>query len=90
MPKITEEVQRELLNRLKRIEGQARGIQRMVEEGRECAQIANQLASMRAATQSASIYLLRNYARFCWAEASEDPAAGDRLDDLIDMMVRSS
>lgn len=44
-----EEVVRDLLLRLRRIEGQARGVQRMLEEGRECADVVHQVTAMRAA-----------------------------------------
>ena len=42
-------VVKELIERMRKIEGQARGIQKMMEEGRECDEILNQLAAMRAA-----------------------------------------
>ena len=44
---VPEDVQRQLLSRLKRIEGQARGVQRMVEERRECSEIIRQLAGKK-------------------------------------------
>ena len=44
-----------LITRLKSIEGQARGIQRMVDEGRECQEILDQLAALRAATHAVSM-----------------------------------
>jgi DNA-binding FrmR family transcriptional regulator len=84
------DVKRELLSRLKRIEGQARGVQRMVEEERDCTEIASQLASMRAATQSASVFLLKNYARLCRVRASDDPGAAKRLDELIEWMAKAT
>lgn len=43
------EVKRSLINRLRRIEGQARGIQRMVEEERDCMEVLSQLVAMREA-----------------------------------------
>ena len=44
-----EELRRDLLSRLARIEGQARGVRRMVEEGRDCADVVQQITAMRAA-----------------------------------------
>jgi DNA-binding FrmR family transcriptional regulator len=87
---LDEDVRQELLSRLRRIEGQARGVQRMVEEGRDCAEITNQLASIRAATQSASVFLLKHYARQCWSKAAEDSPAEGPIEDLIELMVRSA
>ena len=46
---MAEEIQRDIRARISRIEGQARGVQRMVDEGRDCADIVQQIAAMRAA-----------------------------------------
>ncbi len=45
----------DLLNRLRRAEGQLRGIQRMIEEGEECIQVAQQLSAVRKALDSAYV-----------------------------------
>ncbi len=47
----------DLLNRLKRAEGQLRGVQRMIEEGQPCADIANQMAAVRKALDSTHVRL---------------------------------
>ena len=53
MPVLTDAATRtDLLNRLKRAEGQLRGIQRMLEEGQECMDIATQMAAVRKALDS--------------------------------------
>lgn len=53
MPMLTDEKTRtDLLNRLKRAEGQLRGIQRMIEEGQPCQDIASQMAAVRKALDS--------------------------------------
>src|SRR5690606_41585998 len=52
MPSVTrlpDDARDELVARLQRIEGQARGIQKMIEDGRECSEIMNQMASVKAA-----------------------------------------
>jgi DNA-binding FrmR family transcriptional regulator len=85
----SEDAQRELLSRLRRIEGQARGVQRMIEEGRDCSQIVQQLASMRAATHSASLFLIRHYAREC-AAGVRDGASVQPIDDLIELVLSAS
>lgn len=54
-----------IVNRLKRIEGQSRGIQRMVDDGRDCEEIMTQLAAMKAATHSLSTELLEQFALHC-------------------------
>jgi len=87
---VPEDVQQQLLSRLKRIEGQARGVQRMVEEHRECGEIIRQLASMRAATHSASLFLLKHYARECSHNQAESAAGEQPLEDLIQLLLSSS
>jgi len=87
---LPDKVQQEMLSRLRRIEGQARGVQRMVENQRDCTEIISQLASIRAATYSASLLLLKHYARACWADASGDRSVEGTLDNLIELMLRLS
>lgn len=87
---VHEKARQELLRRLRRIEGQARGVQRMVEQSRNCAEIVNQLASIRAATQSATAFLLKQYARECWAAQSDEQGDRASIEDLIDLVLRST
>jgi CsoR family transcriptional regulator, copper-sensing transcriptional repressor len=60
-----------LITRLKSIEGQARGIQRMVDEGRECQEIMDQLAALRAATHAVSMQAFEAFALHCLKEPAE-------------------
>jgi len=87
---LPEEARQQLLGRLRRIEGQARGVQRMVKEQRECTEIMNQLASIRAATYSASLFLLKHYARECWVNPGGDQQRGEPFEDLLELMLRLS
>jgi DNA-binding FrmR family transcriptional regulator len=87
---VPEEVRQEMLSRLRRIEGQARGVQRMVEEGRDCAEIIHQLASIRAATQGASVFLLKHYAKECSTVAGKEGGAGQPIEELIELMLNAS
>lgn len=57
------------LNRLRRIEGQARGLQRMVEEDKYCIDILTQVAAMTKALQSVSLGLLDDHLRHCVVDA---------------------
>lgn len=52
-------------NRLKRIEGQARGILRMMEEERSCSEVVHQLTAMRAAVDRAIAFVIANYMEQC-------------------------
>jgi DNA-binding FrmR family transcriptional regulator len=87
---VPEEVRQEMLARLRRIEGQARGVQRMVEEGRDCAEIIHQLASIRAATHGASVFLLKHYAKECSAVAGKQGGADQPIEELIELMLNAS
>jgi len=56
----------ELLKRLKRAEGQIRGIQKMIESGRECESVITQLAAVRSAIGGVASLILRNYMKICF------------------------
>jgi DNA-binding FrmR family transcriptional regulator len=55
----------DLLRRVRRMEGQARGVARMIEEDRDCHEILQQLAAVRSAAHQATITLVRAYATEC-------------------------
>lgn len=59
------EAKAKLLRRIRRIEGQARGIARMIEEDRDCGEILQQLAAVRSAAHQATVALVRSYATEC-------------------------
>ena len=77
------------LHRLRRIEGQVRGLQRMVEEDRYCADIIVQVASVQEALRSVGRSLMRNHLHHCAAHAithgtaEESHAMYDELLELI-------
>ena len=56
----------ELTQRLKRIEGQVRGIQKMIGEGRDCESIITQLAAIRSAVEGVGAVILNNYTKICF------------------------
>lgn len=67
------------LKRLRRIEGQVRGLQRMVDEDQYCIDVLTQVASVTKALQSVAVRLLDEHLRHCVAEA----AVGNERDDKI-------
>ena len=83
------EVKDELSRRLKRIEGQVRGVGRMVEEERECREIAQQLTAIRAAVHQTSLALMRSYAECCFTEPDEG-AREIMVDDLMAILSKSA
>ena len=66
------EAKETLIQRLRRIEGQVRGVQGMLAEERDCREIMQQLASIHSAIQSASRIFLQEYATACLIEMDED------------------
>jgi len=68
------QIKADLIQRLRRIEGQARGVARMIEEGRDCREVLQQLAAIRAAVQQASVQVLRSYTLEC-LQSNETPEA---------------
>ena len=79
-----------ILNRLRRIEGQARGIQRMVTEGEDCTAIITQLTAMQAAVQKATKVVLGHYLVCCVEE--EVAQGGDYKEALrlaTDVLIRA-
>jgi DNA-binding FrmR family transcriptional regulator len=61
----------DLLKRLRRIEGQVRGLQRMVDEDQYCIDVLTQMASVTKALQSVAVRLLDDHIRHCVSEASD-------------------
>jgi CsoR family transcriptional regulator, copper-sensing transcriptional repressor len=77
--------------RLKRIEGQVRGIQRMVDEGRYCPDIMTQIASVHAALRGVGKVLLRSHLQHCVTDAlrNGDSVDAERTyDEVMDLMYR--
>jgi DNA-binding FrmR family transcriptional regulator len=67
----TPELQAELAVRLRRIEGQVRGVQRMIEDGRDCPDILQQMTAIRSAVHQASLVLARAYVARCLQESPQ-------------------
>ena len=76
--------------RLRRIEGQVRGLQRMVEEDRYCADILVQISSVQEALRAVSRELMRNHLRHCAATAirAGDGEAEPMYDELVELMFK--
>jgi len=73
----------EIMRRLKRIEGQIKGIQRMVEEEKPCRDVLTQVSAVRAATNKVGSAILEKYYRRSMVEI----AAGDRPDEAMDELL---
>ena len=76
----------ETINRLRRIEGQLRGIQRMIEEERDCQEIFVQLAAASTALRRAAVSYFAGRLGECMAQAGESRA--HTAEELMDMFVK--
>ena len=78
------------LKRLRRIEGQVRGLQKMVEEDRYCADIMTQISSVHEALRAVGRELMRNHLRHCASTAirGTPEEAGAMYDELIELMYK--
>ncbi len=78
------------LKRLRRIEGQVRGIQKMVEEERYCADVLMQISSVHEALRAVARELMRNHLKHCAASAIKlgDASAEAMYDELVDLMYK--
>ena len=80
------------LSRLARIEGQLRGVRRMIEEGAYCIEILTQIHAVRAALQSVAERILRKHVEGCVAEAIARGRSTDverKIDELLAVVKRS-
>ncbi|HUQ90013.1 MAG TPA: metal-sensitive transcriptional regulator [Vicinamibacterales bacterium] len=80
------------LKRLRRIEGQVRGLQKMVEDDRYCPEIITQIASVQEALRGVGRQLLRNHLKHCATTAiKKGPADADRTyDELLELITSIS
>jgi len=80
-----------IINRMRRIEGQARGVQGMVAEERECREIMQQLAALRAAVDGTTQLFLEKFATSCLMDIEHrNPAQrGQIIEDLIKLYRRT-
>ena len=87
------EIKSSNLKRLRRIEGQVRGLQRLVSEDRYCADILMQISSVQEALRSVGRALMRNHLRHCASEAIRDGSPGRAeamYEELLNLMDRHS
>lgn len=79
------------LTRLRRVEGQVRGLQRMIEADRYCADILTQISSVQEALRGVSRELMRNHLKHCASTAirAGESEAEEMYDELVDMIYKS-
>jgi len=77
-----------ILGRLRRIEGQVRGIARMVEDERYCIDVLTQVSATRAALESVALELLNDHTAHCVAEAIQAGAGDAKVEELNEAVAR--
>ena len=82
---VSAEAKERNLKRLRRIEGQVRGLQKMVEEDRYCAEILTQISSVHEALRGVGREIMRHHLRNCASGAIR--AGGTKADDMYDELV---
>ena len=86
------EIKKANLTRLRRVEGQVRGLHKMIEEDRYCADILTQISSVQEALRSVGRELMRNHLKHCasTAIAAGGTEADDMYNELVDMIYKSA
>ena len=88
---VKDEIQANIQARLKKIEGQIRGLQAMVKDSRECDQILTQVRAAQSALKSVSKLVIRSYLMKCYAEISSKPSPEgmlERLDKVVGVLTK--
>jgi DNA-binding FrmR family transcriptional regulator len=79
----------QLMRRLSRMEGQVRGIARMIEREEYCVDILQQTSALRAAVDALSILVLEDHVQGCVRTAAENGEADVYVDEVIDVVRRT-
>ncbi len=87
---INDEIKEQALRRLAKIQGQVRGLERMIEEGRYCVDILNQVSSVHEALRGVGRLMMKNYLERCASKAIR--SGGKRADEvrgeILDLMYK--
>ncbi len=93
---LSSETREDMLARMRRIEGQARGVQRMIADDRDCLDILTQLASLRSAAYSVSVALTQHFALQCVRDSGQQglppdqqQVPDDAMRNLVDVLLRT-
>jgi len=82
------EVRKKVIARLRRIEGQVRGVQRMIEEEADCGEILNQIAAIKSAVHHAGIIMFENHAQECIARSLQQGDNDQKFEEMVKVMGR--
>jgi DNA-binding FrmR family transcriptional regulator len=88
--KLPSELQENIDQRLQRLEGQVRGIRRMLGEDRECQDIITQLSAIRGAAYQISLLLVENYAQCCVSHPEEYGSPDEAIAKMVNTLSKLS
>ena len=78
-----------LLKRMKKIEGQAKGIQQMIKDDRYCIDIVQQLNALSAATEEVALLILQSHMEGCVTNAIREQRGGEYIRELMDTLRKA-
>lgn len=78
----------DILNRMKKIEGQAKGIQKMIEEDKCCGDIMVQISAIRSAINKVGGLIMDRYIKECLKESLKDENSNKSIEEIIETIVR--
>jgi DNA-binding FrmR family transcriptional regulator len=84
---ISPSVRQDIRDRLGRMEGQARGVQRMLDQERSCQEILHQLMAIRSAAHQASLILVRNHALECLRHPDQSMSTEEIVNSVIGVLA---
>lgn len=85
---INEETKKDVLPRLKKIEGQIRGIQRMIEKERYCIDILNQVTAAQRALDQVNLKIMRRHIESCVTDAIKSDGSGPIMGELMETIYK--
>ncbi len=88
--KLSPELQAKIDKRLQRLEGQVRGVRRMLNEERDCTDILTQLSAIRGAAYQISLLLVESYAIGCVNHPEDHSSADEAIAKMVNMLGKLS
>ena len=81
---INEKVKKDTLLRLRKVEGQVRGLMKMVDEEKYCIDLINQINAIRRALEKVALGILKRHIESCVTESMECKEGSHKIDELVD------
>lgn len=83
-----EEIKKNIQTRLRRIEGQVKGIEKMIEKDSCCKEVLTQVAAVRAAINKVGFLVMENYAKDCILNPDNNDSREEEVDELLSTVLR--